>query len=193
MTQDDSLRARLLEGALAEFVANGYERTHLRTIAARAGCTTGAIYGQFGSKAALLAEAIGAELERGIEALSGSRQHRPGAAPLRETTHAILSSPPTDLYALVVDAFSASRTDDVVRSLTRDRLHAMSDNHLTALVERQQRGEIDPALDPAAIRDVSMALVLGAMVLKTMGHPTAGRRQLHAVLDRLATSLEVGR
>lgn len=186
----EPMRDRLLAAALDEFVAHGYERTHLRTIAARAGCTTGAIYGQFGSKAALLAEALGRELARAVETLSRVREERPGAAPLRDTTLAILANPPADLYALLVDVFSASRTDPLVAELARERLRGMADRYRATVVARQSAGEVDPALEPDAVRDVSMALVLGAIVLQAMGHPTAGRDGLRAVLDRVARALE---
>lgn len=52
------LRGRLLESATEEFTEKGFLHASLRHIAQRAGCTTGAIYTQFGSKEALFDEVV---------------------------------------------------------------------------------------------------------------------------------------
>jgi AcrR family transcriptional regulator len=54
----DSTRQRLLDAATQVFLEKGYEGTRVAEIARRAGLTTGAIYGNFGSKADLLTEAL---------------------------------------------------------------------------------------------------------------------------------------
>jgi AcrR family transcriptional regulator len=56
----DSTRQRLLDAATEVFLEKGYEGTRVAEIARRAGLTTGAIYGNFGSKAELLTEALAA-------------------------------------------------------------------------------------------------------------------------------------
>lgn len=56
----DSTRQRLLDAATAVFLENGYDKTRVAEIARRAGLTTGAIYGNFDSKAELLTAALAA-------------------------------------------------------------------------------------------------------------------------------------
>ena len=56
----DSTRQRLLDAATEVFLENGYEGTRVAEIARRAGLTTGAIYGNFESKAELLTAALAA-------------------------------------------------------------------------------------------------------------------------------------
>jgi AcrR family transcriptional regulator len=53
-------RQRLLDAATEVFLEKGYEGTRVAEIARRAGLTTGAIYGNFGSKADLLTAALAA-------------------------------------------------------------------------------------------------------------------------------------
>jgi len=60
-------RQRLLDAATEVFLEKGYEGTRVAEIARRAGLTTGAIYGNFGSKSDLLTEAL---------AVGCSTQHR---------------------------------------------------------------------------------------------------------------------
>ena len=56
----DSTRQRLLDAATEVFLEKGYDGTRVAEIARRAGLTTGAIYGNFGSKADLLTAAMAA-------------------------------------------------------------------------------------------------------------------------------------
>src|SRR5690606_23767263 len=60
---------RLIDAAFELFVETGFEGAKVQDIAQRAGYTTGAIYGRFGSKTSLLAAAIAA---RGASFLEGA-------------------------------------------------------------------------------------------------------------------------
>ena len=54
----DPLRDELLDAAARVFARQGYEGTKILDIVAEAGVSTGAVYGRFGSKNALLQEAV---------------------------------------------------------------------------------------------------------------------------------------
>ncbi len=59
----ENTRQRLLDAATDVFLEKGYEGTRVAEIARRAGLTTGAIYGNFESKADLLTAALAAGCE----------------------------------------------------------------------------------------------------------------------------------
>ena len=71
-------REALLDAAVAEFTSKGYEAATVAGIAARAGVTTGAVYGHFRSKLELLLEAVGLSHGRDVHAprLRDRRQAR---------------------------------------------------------------------------------------------------------------------
>ncbi len=50
---DESTQTRILDAGKAEFLEKGYKNASLRSIAQKAGVTTGAIYGYYPDKAAL--------------------------------------------------------------------------------------------------------------------------------------------
>ncbi len=56
--KDDSAVGRILECAKEEFTENGYEGASMRTIAERAGYTTGMLYGRFADKSQLFKELV---------------------------------------------------------------------------------------------------------------------------------------
>jgi TetR/AcrR family transcriptional regulator, transcriptional repressor of aconitase len=55
---NDTLRDQLLDAAARVFAREGYDGTKILDIVAEAGLSTGAVYGRFGSKNALLQEAL---------------------------------------------------------------------------------------------------------------------------------------
>ncbi len=59
MRDKESTRQKILDAGQAEFIEKGYSEASLRSIATRAGVTTGAIYGHFTDKEALLEGIIG--------------------------------------------------------------------------------------------------------------------------------------
>jgi AcrR family transcriptional regulator len=64
----DSTRQRLLDAATEVFLEKGYEATRVAEIARRAGLTTGAIYGNFHSKADLLTAALASVVDGALAA-----------------------------------------------------------------------------------------------------------------------------
>lgn len=67
---ESDTRARLVRAAAEVFREKGYSGTRVVDIARRAGFTSGALYGYFDSRSALLAEAIAVESDRLLAALS---------------------------------------------------------------------------------------------------------------------------
>ena len=70
----DATQKKIVESGLAMFLENGYERTNLRDLCARAGITTGSLYRDFESKAALFSYLVQPAVDeiRGIFAASES-------------------------------------------------------------------------------------------------------------------------
>ena len=54
--KDDSARGKILEAAKAEFMERGFAEASMRTIAERAGFTTGMLYSRFADKSEIFRE-----------------------------------------------------------------------------------------------------------------------------------------
>jgi TetR/AcrR family transcriptional regulator len=81
---DDDKRARIVEAALAEFVARGFEAASTNAIARRAGVAKGLPFHYWGSKEGLYVTVYEAVIERTIAAMT---QEPPAAADLFERLH----------------------------------------------------------------------------------------------------------
>jgi AcrR family transcriptional regulator len=87
--RSEETRARVLEAAVACIAEDGFARTNLGRIAARAGLTTGAIQHQFGDKAALLASVV----ERGFGHLAeGVAQATDAGGELEDRVRAVVDA-----------------------------------------------------------------------------------------------------
>lgn len=73
-------RGRLLEAARSAFTARGYEAASLDVVCARAGCTKGALYHHFGSKAGLLVALVDDHFARRLAEAQASSGERPSTA-----------------------------------------------------------------------------------------------------------------
>jgi AcrR family transcriptional regulator len=113
-------RAALVEAALEEFTARGYEAATVAGIAERAGVTTGAVYAHFASKLDLLLASVDltpvADLERLID------ERRPAATPAMLARG--LASRPDQRRVLLLDVIVAARRDPAVAEVLRAGLEA---------------------------------------------------------------------
>ena len=186
MTTQRTSRERLLELASAAFAEEGYAAASVRDLAARTDLTSGAIYGNFGSKANLLLAAIDAHIADELV-----QEPPDGISEIADVLGDLYERFPErrQLRALLVEGAVAGRSDDEVRQrLAADQSHRLD---VWAGIYRtwQERGEIDSDLDLHAVLTVLWATELGLGVLEAMGLelPTGG--QLGEVVRRQTRGL----
>jgi AcrR family transcriptional regulator len=149
-------KARLVEAALAEFGARGFDAVGVTELAESAGVTVGALYHHFGSKAGLY-DLIRDDIERRlIDRLEGAWATAAGPRAtlgvgfdyaIRSGFARILAEPATADRPDPVEAFIAARTD-------RDGLPL---GRLLAAVWRAALAASDD--DPAAARAALLAVI----------------------------------
>jgi AcrR family transcriptional regulator len=177
----DPLRDQLLEAAARVFARQGYEGTKILDIVAEAGLSTGAVYGRFVSKNALLQEAVVARaasvvnLEvRGVEAVvSGLLQLGPLA----------------DDEAVRLEALVAARREPEVAEalLEADRVRT---EKLRPLFEAATRdGTIDPELDPVAVLYFVRTIYLGLLLERAAGSLPPDAEAWEAVVRRVGRAV----
>ena len=158
----------------------------MRDIAARAELTSGAIYGNFGSKANLLLAAIDAHIAEELVV-----EPPAGVSLISEVLGDLYDRYPErrQLRALLVEGSTAGRSDPEVR----ERLAADQAERLDVWAgiygTWQERGEIDPALDLHAVLTVLWAMELGLGVLEAMGVDLPSGEQVGEVVRRQVTGL----
>lgn len=186
MSEASTSRERLLALATTAFAEDGYSAASVRDIAARAGLTSGAIYGNFGSKANLLMAAIDAHI---AAELAGEPPE--GISLIADVLGDLYVRYPErrQLRALLVEGATAGRSDGEVR----ERLVADQSERLDLWAEIyatwQERGEIDPTLDLRAVLTVLWATELGLGVLEAMGMELPPGDQVGEIVRRQTVGL----
>ncbi|MGH3745508.1 MAG: TetR/AcrR family transcriptional regulator [Mycobacteriales bacterium] len=155
-------RGRLIAAAARAFAQQGYEGTRVADIAAAAGVSNGALYAHFGGKAQLLVEALNAGAPGELTELFLA--HPEHTLPdLLTLLGAGLPTRPTG--SLVVEALVAARRDQDVRTLMRSHLGSRNDWFVDLVRTAQAHGQIDPALDPEALAQFCLVVVLGSALV----------------------------
>ena len=163
-----SARAALLDAAVAEFTSKGYEGATVAGIAARAGVTTGAVYGHFRGKLELLLEAVGLATVEAFTRRSFAIAGKPASEVAPALARGLVGVPSGRRDLLLVDAIALARRDPHVAESYRRVIRA----HVEAF-ERTARagvdsGRIDPVLPIDELGRLVLALAFGVIALRAL-------------------------
>jgi AcrR family transcriptional regulator len=184
-------RARILEHATEAFATEGYAATSIRTVAVRAGMTTGAIYASFGSKANLLLEAVRESIFVGLEEVPADILGRP--LPDIVAWQFERSEEPARVRQrkLLIEAAVAATTDREIADALGNLVGARLDEWAEAHREWQRQAGADPAADMHALTALSMAIDLGMGILDQLRVTTPTPHQTAELVRGLMQSLVI--
>lgn len=179
----DPIRTRLLEAAVKVFAAKGYAGARIMDIVREAGLSTGAVYGRFASKEALLREAV-------VDRTRGQLQAPAGAvrvADLIARGATRTSGPLADDDAVRLEAYvAARRVPEVAEAIGeasakwRDAVQPLVD---AALAD----GSVAADIDPEAVLYLVRTLHLGLLVQRAAGSPAPDDASwdalVHTIID----------
>jgi AcrR family transcriptional regulator len=177
----DPLRDQLLDAAARVFAREGYHGTKILDIVAEAGLSTGAVYGRFGSKNALLQEAV---VRR---AASVVNLEVSGVDAVLQVLLAF--DPLLDDEAVRLEALVAARREPEVAAAIREADRVRTEK-LQPLFEAAQRdGTIDRSLDPVAVLFLVRTLYLGLLLERAAGSVPPDADAWEAVLRRVTAAV----
>jgi AcrR family transcriptional regulator len=177
----DPLRDQLLDAAARVFARKGYDGTKILDIVAEAGLSTGAVYGRFGSKNALLQEAV---VRR---AASVVNLEVDGVEAVLRVLRAF--GPLQDDEAVRLEALVAARREPEVADAIREADRVRTEK-LQPLFEAAQRdGIIDRDLDPVTVLFFVRTLYLGLLLERAAGSVPPDAGAWEAVLRRVTAAV----
>ena len=147
----------ILEAALAELGAVGYDRMTMDAVARRAGASKATLYRHWPGKPELVVDAL--------RHIHGGLDEAPDTGTLREDLLALLAHlyvrVPDDQLATVRGLVSACGHDEGLAQVFRERMVQRKRAVTTQLLERaQRRGEVSAQADVAVLVDVVPAMLL---------------------------------
>lgn len=186
----DERRSQLAEAVWRLASRDGLEALTLREVCTEAGCSTGALHHYFGDKEELLLFAFQATADRVGRRMSAATKST--TEPLELTRRLLAEGLPLDAERRaeirVWFAFlGLALTRPVLARAQRDAYRAWRGLLARSLVEAQERGEIDRALDAEREAAGLVALVDGLAVQASFDpRAMSGVRLLELVDERLA-------
>ncbi|GAB5471540.1 MAG: TetR/AcrR family transcriptional regulator [Rhodospirillales bacterium] len=179
----DLRREQILHAALTVFATEGLERATMRAIAAKAGCTTGAIYPLFGSKEAIYAALLSQSLEA-LDAHVARAMAAAGAgwagleAGLRAFAGYYVGRPAEVALGLYLSGGIGRR--GLSKDLDRD-LNARLARVLGRI--EQALSAVAPEVDARGQAAALFSFLVGALLVHYTGRLDSLQRPLEAVID----------
>lgn len=185
-SEQDEIRAALIEAAAEVFAEEGYSGARVQSIAERAGLTTGAIYNRFSGKSELLLEALDRHTNALLDDLA---QAELGATDILETVGVALLDDESPASALLLEAFMAARREEGIADRLRPRL-ADERARLAKLVDAEKGdGVLSADLDTAALVTFCQSVSLGMRMLSVIDAEMPDPEQWQRLIVTLLASL----
>jgi AcrR family transcriptional regulator len=180
-----SSREALLDAAVAEFASKGYEGATVAGIAARAGVTTGAVYGHFRSKLELLLEAVGLHTADTFVRRALGIARRPVQEMAPSLARGLVGAPIVQRDLLLIDAIVRARRDPQVARTYRRVIEAHVEGFESTTQLGVDAGRIDPVLDSGELARLVVALAFGVMVLRALDQAAPSRESGARLVEQL--------
>jgi AcrR family transcriptional regulator len=185
---------QILEAAAACFGRRGFHQATMQDICAEVGLSPGSVYRYFRSKEELIAALVEADRTRHIERIEAVR-HQPdifaALQTLADQTLESLNDP--ELSLLHAEIGAEVHRNPRVKEMVRNTNGPILDSLAETLRLAQERGVIDPNLDPRPTAELLVALVDGLAMRKSLFPEGDAARHASLIHTMLARFLCPGR
>ncbi len=183
---------RLLRAATDLFATKGLDGVTLQDIAEKAGVTTGAIYGNFGSKERFLLEALAWIADKELSELL--HEFRPSddddtRMVMQAWADRMVDPERSRHRRLLLEAVIAARRNDEALELVRTETVRGTEKIKRAVAAGQRRGVFAADLDPDATRWFMHAVVVGMAHLDGLGIDLPDHESWAGVLEHVFLGL----
>jgi TetR/AcrR family transcriptional repressor of uid operon len=175
---------QILEAAAACFGRRGFHQATMQDICAEVGLSPGSVYRYFRSKEELIAALVEADRARHIARIEAVRSQPDVFAALRTLADQTLDSLNDPELGLL---HAEIHRNPQVKELVRNTNAAILDSLAETLRLAQERGAIDPSLEPRATAELLVAVVDGLSMRKSLfpeGDAARHAALVHTMLGR---------
>lgn len=157
-------RRKILEAAAQCFGRSGFQGASISHICVEAGMSAGHLYHYFPSKEAIVKAMFDANLERAANRFGETSK---GESVLDALTAHVERSAPDDgrNTPLLFDMFAEAGRNPTMAKILGEHSYRMQLLLVDLLSRGQERGEVDPSLDPEVVAPVLISLVDGSKTL----------------------------
>ena len=161
----EARRQQVLDAAAACFTQKGFHHTTMHDICQMAELSPGALYRYFASKEEIIEAMVGewqATSAALIEAISRSGSTHQVLEALADTFFGELENPKA--CALSIELWAEALRSRRIRELLRGELRQLRDTFAEIIGRAQERGEVNPSLDPQAVSQTMISFFEGLVL-----------------------------
>jgi AcrR family transcriptional regulator len=185
---------QILEAAAACFGRRGFHQATMQDICAEVGLSPGSVYRYFRSKEELIAALVEADRAKHIARIEAVRQQPDVLAAMQTLADQTLESlNDHEMSLLHAEIGAEMHRNPNVKELVRRTNHAILDSLAETLRLAQERGAIDPGLEPRVTAELLVAVVDGLSMRKALFPEGDAARHGALVKTMLARFLRPGR
>jgi AcrR family transcriptional regulator len=184
----DELGEALLDAAATVFARRGFDGTRIGDIVRQAGLSTGAVYGRFPSREALLRQAVISRTAPHVQAPPPSPG---GVAELVARSAAHVETELNDADALVLEAFIAARRHPPIAEALQEAQRQWREEVQVLVDAALADGSLRPDLDVDAVLYFMRVLRLGRLVMRASGVAAPGQASWESLVRVVVDSLGV--
>jgi TetR/AcrR family transcriptional repressor of uid operon len=185
---------QILQAAAVCFGRRGFHQATMQDICSEVGLSPGSVYRYFRSKEDLIAALVEADRARHIARIEAVRDQEDVFAGLKALAIQTLDSlNDPELSLLHAEIAAEMHRNPNVKELVRNTNAAILDSLAETLRLAQQRGAIDPDLEPRATAELLVAVVDGLSMRKSLFPEGDAARHTVLVQTMLARFLRPGR
>jgi AcrR family transcriptional regulator len=186
----DELGEALLDAAATVFARRGFDGTRIGDIVRQAGLSTGAVYGRFPSREALLRQAV---ISRSVPHVQAPPSSPGGVAELVARSTAHIEAQLNDDDALVLEAFVAARRHPPIAEALQEAQRRWREDVQVLVDAALADGSLRADLDVEAVLYLMRVLRLGRLVMRASGLPAPDQQGWEALVRVVVNSLGVAR
>jgi AcrR family transcriptional regulator len=167
----ETRKHQIIDAAAACFARGGFHRTTMQDICSEAELSPGAVYRYFVSKEEIILAMCDRGHEEDVATMRDAMKLDDTVAILDELTRVFFSGvEDREFCALMVELISEARRNDVISDAVRGTWAAVMEPLAEIVMLAQERGEINPDLDPTAVAHVLLGVYQG-LVLQNLTEP----------------------
>jgi AcrR family transcriptional regulator len=179
----------LLDAAATVFACRGFDGTRIGDIVRHAGLSTGAVYGRFPSREALLCQAV---ITRTIPHFQAPRPAPGGVAELVARNAAHIEAELDAADGLILEAFVAARRHPPIAEALQEAQRRWREDVQVLVDAALADGGLRADLDVDAVLYFMRVLRLGRLLLRASGLPAPDQDGWEALVRVVVDSLGVG-
>ncbi len=169
----EARRQQVLEASAACFARNGFHQTSMQDICREAGLSAGAVYRYFRSKDEIIEAMCRAGQQQGVALIRSAQEGESTDDVLNRLADVFLPmvGNPTTFFenALFLHRWSEGLRNERIRQILQEGLAAIRAPFTEIIRRGQERGEVNPSLDPDAAARALVSLYHGLVIQTALG------------------------